>query len=1128
MKTAQHKTINRSATVQPAASPKVVQRKAVAATMPVYIQTSPKISSPHDPAEKEADATAKKIMRMAVSESSVALVRTNSGGVFRQVKKEEKEKKIQTKLQSPYITRFMASGVFTRNNKEEGIIHRKAEGLSNVASDVATNLQNSRDSGSPMPLSVRRFMEPRFNANFRDVKVHTGDKAAKLSRQLNAQAFTVGNQIFFGKDRFKPESHEGKELIAHELTHTIQQGGAIQRSEEVSVTQQSPVHVQRWGVIDKALDYISDKVNMIPGFRMFTIVLGVNPINMSPVARSAANILRAIIELIPMGGLISQALGNSGVFEKAGKFVEQQIASLGIVGSAIKQAVTRFLDSLGWKDVLDLGGVWERAKRIFTEPIDRIISFAMGLVSGIVELVKDAILRPIAKLAEGTEGYALLKAVLGKDPITGDSVPQTAETIIGPFMKLIGQEEIWENMKKANAIGRAFAWFKGALVGLISFVREIPGMFINAFKSLHLADIILVPLAFGKLVKVFGGFIVRFVTWAGGTIWNLLEIIFEVVKPGALGYIKKTGGALKSILKNPLPFVGNLVKAAKLGFQNFADRFGTHLKAGLINWLTGSLPGVYIPQAFSLVEFGKFALSVFGISWAQIRGKIVKALGPTGEKIMQGIETTFDVVKALVTGGPAAAWEVIKEKLTNLKDMIVDGIVGFIRDTVVQKAIPKLIAMFIPGAGFISAIISIYDTVMVFVEKISKIVEVVKAFIDSIVAIAGGAIGAAAGKVESILAGLLSLAISFLAGFVGLGKVADKIMGVINKVRDRVDKALDAAIVWIVEKAKKLFGAVKGGVKKLIEWWKLKTGIEANGKKLTLYTQGTEDAPQVLVSSSPGKPWSEYLNSLPVAIKGTDPHKKATALAQKLEAKRKPITETDENKHAQATAKASKEMQEAFNELATQIKLLNGKSSTPASVITFGSVNSLGGATNAEASILSKEHPPGSAPRDYAPIWENLADLGSGLNKKVRKDWYVQGHLLNENLGGPGMRFNLTPITKQANNDHKAEVETGIKKKVNNEGLVLYYVVTPKPAWGTSLKITRLDELEKKNSPTKKEESEIESLKALRKLTRGFECRAYELEQNAAGKWVKKKSGFEVPKKVIDNDLIVGDQPYGY
>jgi hypothetical protein len=118
--------------------------------------------------------------------------------------------------------------------------------------------------------------------------------------------------------------------------------------------------------------------------------------------------------------------------------------------------------------------------------------------------------------------------------------------------------------------------------------------------------------------------------------------------------------------------------------------------------------------------------------------------------------------------------------------------------------------MFIPGAGFISAIISIYDTVMVFVQKISKIIQVVTAFVDSIVTIAAGNIGAASKRVESILAGLLSLAISFLAGFAGLGKVADKIMGVINKVRAPIDKALDALIAWIIKMAKSLFSKVFG------------------------------------------------------------------------------------------------------------------------------------------------------------------------------------------------------------------------------------------------------------------------------------------------------------------------------
>ena len=205
------------------------------------------------------------------------------------------------------------------------------------------------------------------------------------------------------------------------------------------------------------------------------------------------------------------------------------------------------------------------------------------------------------------------------------------------------------------------------------------------------------------------------------------------------------------------------------------------------------------------------AISILGISWAQIRGKIVKALGPNGELIMQGLEAVFDVVMALLNGGPAAAWEVIKDKLTTLKDTIVQGIISFVTEAVVTKAIPKLIAMFIPGAGFISAIVSIYDVIKTFIEKLTKIGQVIGAFVNSIVAIAAGNIGGAAAKVESVLGGLLSLAISFFAGFVGLGKVSTKVREIVNKIRATVDKAIEAAVTWIISKAKSLFKSLFGG-----------------------------------------------------------------------------------------------------------------------------------------------------------------------------------------------------------------------------------------------------------------------------------------------------------------------------
>lgn len=680
--------------------------------------------------------------------------------------------------------------------------------------------------GSPLPGNVAGPISASFGVDVSPVRLHSDAAAVAASHALGARAFAVGSHIFLG-DGERPTDMP---LIAHEVAHVVQQQGAprvqlwttphtggfereahgaaaaVVRRERFTVRERTRPGVQRLGISD-ALDYFADKANLIPGFRMFTIVLGVNPINQSRVERTPANIMRAVVEFLPGGGLITQALDKYGVFDKVAAWAQQQIATLGLAGASIKAALDQFLGTLGLRDIFDLGGVWERAKQIFTVPIQQIKDFAAGLVDGIVRFVKDAILTPLAKLAEGTRGWDLLTAVLGKNPITGEPVARNADTLIGGFLKLINQQEVYENMKKSGAIGRAWAWFQGAMNALIGFVSQIPTLAVNAFKALQISDILDLPGAFSKVGAVFGDFIGNFIDWAGKALWDLLEIIFDVVSPKALEYIKRTGAALKSILKNPLPFLGNLINAAKQGFLNFGANFLEHLKSGLIDWLTGSLPGVYIPKAFELGEIVKFVFSVLGISWQNVRQKLVKVIGETA---MSLLEKGFDVVVTLVRDGPAAAWDKIKDELSNLEDMVIGGITDFVVDTVVKKAIPQLLSLFIPGAGFITAIIKIYDTIMVFVSKLSKIVAVVTAFIDSIVRIAAGDIAAAAKKVESVLASLLSLAINFLAGFAGLGKVADKILGVIKKVQTAVDKALDKLVAWIVAAAKKVKGFFTG------------------------------------------------------------------------------------------------------------------------------------------------------------------------------------------------------------------------------------------------------------------------------------------------------------------------------
>lgn len=841
---APHKTVARPVAVRPtpAAVPVVQAARAGVA----QFQRMLRVSSPSDPAEREAASTATKIMRMA---------------------------------ESPYIARFAgAIGQMQRRavaiarrpgGGSPELIARRADGGS-ASGDVTAGIAAS-GSGTPLPGGVRSFMEPRFGADFSGVQIHTGARAAQLSRQVSAQAFTVGNQIFFGRDQFRPETHEGRELIAHELTHTIQQGAvqqggpaasatapagsSVQRREDVTVTEAAAPQVQRLGISD-ALNFFADAANNIPGYRMFTIILGVNPINMSRVDRSAANILRAIVEFIPGGGLIVQALDAYGVFERAGQWIEQQLASLGISGASIREALNRFLDSLSWRDIFRLGDVWNRARRIFSEPIDRIIAFVRSLGAQILRMIKDAILRPLAGLASQTRGWDLLCAVLGTNPITGEAVPRTAETLIGGFMRLIGQEEIWQNIQRANALGRAWAWFQGALNGLLGFVRQIPQLFLQALQALEIADIVLLPRAFARVASVFGTFIGNFLSWAGNTIWNLLEIIFEVVAPSVMVYLRRAAGAFRTILRDPIGFVRNLVRAAMQGFRQFAANFLTHLRASLIGWLTGAMSGanIYIPQAFTLREILKFVLSVLGLTWQNIRQKLVRAVGETTVRVL---ETGFDIVVTLVTQGPAAAWEKIQETLSNLRDMVIEQIMTFVRDRVVTAAVTRLLSMLSPAGAFIQAIIATYNTVMFFVERLRQIAQVAAAFIDSIAAIASGVITAAANRVEQTLAGLLTLVISFLARIAGLGRVTDAVTSVIDRVRQPIDRALDRVVDWIVATARRLGRLVASGAQRVLGIGQ-EVSFAAGNESHRLWIDVRGASVQVMLASAP-KPLSEYL-----------------------------------------------------------------------------------------------------------------------------------------------------------------------------------------------------------------------------------------------------------------------------
>jgi len=104
-------------------------------------------------------------------------------------------------------------------------LSRQGEGEADVTSEVEQRIQSARGGGQALDSGVRAQMEPAFGANFGGVRVHNNAGADSLNRSLSARAFTTGQDIFFKRGEYSPGSSGGRELIAHELTHVVQQNG---------------------------------------------------------------------------------------------------------------------------------------------------------------------------------------------------------------------------------------------------------------------------------------------------------------------------------------------------------------------------------------------------------------------------------------------------------------------------------------------------------------------------------------------------------------------------------------------------------------------------------------------------------------------------------------------------------------------------------------------------------------------------------------------------------------------------------------------------------------------------------------------------------------------------------------
>jgi hypothetical protein len=221
------------------------------------VQTKLTIGKPGDRYEQEADRVASNVV--GKSGQSPGLQRQEPGSVQRvslmspaederlgtaearmekdkliqekiQTKEKEEEEPVQTKEkeeEEPVQAKEKEEEepVQAKEKEEEEPVQAKEEGHNVVNPGAGQKIKNAAGAGQPLSGEILAEMEHAFGADFSGVNIHTDAEAVRLNEQLHSQAFTRGQDIFFNEGMYRPETSEGKRLLAHELAHVVQQCG---------------------------------------------------------------------------------------------------------------------------------------------------------------------------------------------------------------------------------------------------------------------------------------------------------------------------------------------------------------------------------------------------------------------------------------------------------------------------------------------------------------------------------------------------------------------------------------------------------------------------------------------------------------------------------------------------------------------------------------------------------------------------------------------------------------------------------------------------------------------------------------------------------------------------------------
>ncbi len=571
------------------------------------------------------------------------------------------------------------------------------------------------------------------------------------------------------------------------------------------------------------LKLLSRLAKALGGYDLLCALLGYDPVTGEVHEASTADILRGILRLPVIqaigGDQLLLKLEEHGLIEKTALWLNEQWALLKGGFADLRNIATKFVNGFTLETLFAPMEFVNSIKDDIVGFVTKVITFFGNIAEKALELIKEVSIWLLKQFVDDTTpGFHLVKVVLGRDPLTGEAFPRTAENIVCAFLMLLpGGETLCNKLKESGAIAKAVDWVMGAIQEFTGVLGAMKEAFIQMWQSSSINDLFEPIAFFMRLVEVFTPPVQQLLAFVTRVLKKMFELLLQIMKfplDIAQSIIANIAKSIDGIKADPVGFLLNLLGAVKQGFSKFFDNIGKHLIAGVTGWLfaQASKAGVAAPQDLSLGSIFSFVLDILGVTVDKLWEKLAERIGQERVDKIRGaidkLQGVWTFVKDVMTNGISAIWSYITEKITGLWDMVVEEVQSWVITQIIQKVVTKLLSMLDPTGimAVINGFIAFFKAIQSFIEYFKEMLQIVNTFVGGLVEIAYGTVSKAADFLENALGKGLKVALGFLANQVGLGDIGSKLGEIIQKIRGFVD----SAISWLIDKAMRGIRAIMG------------------------------------------------------------------------------------------------------------------------------------------------------------------------------------------------------------------------------------------------------------------------------------------------------------------------------